>query len=296
MAPLLSSTPPPILPHGGGRKRCTADGSAPLRRSAGGVGSSAMAGRIDVNADLGESFGAWTMGGDEELMGLVSSANVACGFHAGDPVVMDLTVARAVRAGVALGAHPGHFDLRGFGRREIAASPHEVEADVIYQVGALAAFARSHGARLIHVKPHGALYNQAAVDQALAGAIARATARVDRELVLVGLASSATMRRAAEEAGLRYAAEAFADRAYEPDGSLRPRKIPGAVITDPEQAAAQALGIARDGLVRAASGAEVALRAETICLHGDNPHALAIARAVRRAFEAAGIEVRSLGR
>jgi len=146
------------------------------------------------------------------------------------------------------------------------------------------------------VKPHGALYNQAAVDQALAGAIARATARVDRELVLVGLASSATMRRAAEEAGLRYAAEAFADRAYEPDGSLRPRKIPGAVITDPEQAAAQALGIARDGLVRAASGAEVALRAETICLHGDNPHALAIARAVRRAFEAAGIEVRSLGR
>src|SRR3989442_568007 len=200
MAPLLSSTPPPILPHGGGRKRCTADGSAPLRRSAGGVGSSAMAGRIDVNADLGESFGAWTMGGDEELMGLVSSANVACGFHAGDPVVMDRTVARAVRAGVALGAHPSHFDLRGFGRREIAASPHEVEADVIYQVGALAAFARSHGARLVHVKPHGALYNQAAVDQALAGAIARATARVDRELVLVGLASSATMRRAAEEA------------------------------------------------------------------------------------------------
>ena len=243
-----------------------------------------MAGRIDVNADLGESFGAWTMGGDEELMGLVSSANVACGFHAGDPVVMDRTVARAVQAGVALGAHPGHFDLRGFGRREIAASPHEVEADVIYQVGALAAFARSHGARLVHVKPHGALYNQAAVDQALAGAIARATARVDRELVLVGLASSATMRRAAEEAGLRYAAEAFADRAYEPDGSLRPRRLPGAVITDPEQAAAQALGIAREG------------RAETICLHGDNPHALAIARAVRRAFEAAGIEVRSLGR
>jgi len=255
-----------------------------------------MAGRIDVNADLGESFGAWTMGADEELLGLVSSANVACGFHAGDPVVMDLTVARAVQAGVALGAHPSHFDLRGFGRREIAASPHEVEADVIYQVGALAAFARSHGARLVHVKPHGALYNQAAVDEALAGAIARATARVDRELVLVGLASSSAMRRAAEEAGLRYAAEAFADRAYEADGSLRPRRLPGAVITDPEQAAAQALGIARDGLVRAASGAEVALRAETICLHGDNPHALAIARAVRRAFEAAGIEVRSLGR
>ena len=253
-----------------------------------------MAGRIDVNADLGESFGAWTMGADEELLGLVSSANVACGFHAGDPVVMDLTVARAVQAGVALGAHPSHFDLRGFGRREIAASPHEVEADVIYQVGALAAFARSHGARLVHVKPHGALYNQAAVDEALAGAIARATARVDRELVLVGLASSSAMRRAAEEAGLRYAAEAFADRAYEADGSLRPRRLPGAVITDPEQAAAQALRIARDGLVRAASGAEVALRAETLCLHGDNPHALAIARAVRRAFDSAGIGVRAL--
>ena len=232
-----------------------------------------MAGRIDVNADLGESFGAWTMGADEELLGLVSSANVACGFHAGDPMVMDRTVARAVQAGVALGAHPGYFDLRGFGRREIAASPSEVEADVIYQVGALAAFARSHGARLVHVKPHGALYNQAAADEGLARAIARATARVDRELVLVGLASSAVTRRAAE---------AFADRAYEPDGSLRPRRLPGAVITDPEQAAAQALEIAREG------------RAETICVHGDNPHALAIARAVRRAFDTAGIEVRAL--
>src|SRR5437879_3705374 len=198
-----SSTPHPVPPHVGGGKRCSRERlrsfiaplPAPLRSSAGGVTSSAMAGRIDVNADLGESFGAWTMGADEELLGLVSSANVACGFHAGDPVVMDLTVARAFQAGVALGAHPSHFDLRGFGRREIAASPHEVEADVIYQVGALAAFARSHGARLVHVKPHGALYNQAAVDQALARAIARATARVDRELVLVGLASSAAMRR-----------------------------------------------------------------------------------------------------
>src|SRR5882672_1793623 len=255
-----------------------------------------MAGRIDVNADLGESFGAWTMGVDEELLGLVSSANVACGFHAGDPTVMDRTVARAVRAGVAVRAHPSYFDLRGFGRQAVAASPAEVEADVVYQVGALAAFAKSHDTRLTHVKAHGALYNQAATDDALARAIARATARVDGDLVLVGLASSAPMRKAAEETGLRYAAEAFADRAYEPDGSLTPRAVAGAVITDLEAAAAQAVRIARDGAVTARSGAAVLLRADTLCLHGDNPNAIAIARAVRRALDAAGIEVRALGR
>ena len=251
--------------------------------------------RIDVNADVGESFGAWTLGADEELLALVSSASVACGFHAGDPMVMDRTVALAVRAGVAVGAHPGHLDLRGFGRRAIAASPAEVEADVVYQVGALAAFAASYGVRLRHVKPHGALYNQAAADPALARAIARASARVDRGLMVVGLASSATMRRAAEEAGLRFSAEAFADRAYEPDGSLRPRAMPGAVITDPEEAAARAVRIARDGLVPAAGGDVVHLAADTLCLHGDNPNALAIARAVRRALDAAGIEVRPFG-
>jgi UPF0271 protein len=257
---------------------------------------SMMAARIDVNADLGESFGAWTMGADDELLGLVSSANVACGFHAGDPMVMDRTVARAVQAGVAVGAHPGYFDLRGFGRRAIAASPAEVESDVVYQVGALAAFAASHGTRLTHVKAHGALYNQAATDDVLARAIARATARVDTSLVLVGLASSAPMRRAAEVAGLRYAAEAFADRAYEPDGSLCSRGVAGAVITDPEAAAAQAVRIARDGTVTSASGTAVLLRADTLCLHGDNPHALAIARAVRRALDVVGIEVLALGR
>ena len=255
-----------------------------------------MADRIDVNADLGESFGAWTMGVDEELLGLVSSANVACGFHAGDPSVMDRTVARAVQAGVAIGAHPSYFDLRGFGRRAMSVGAAEVEADVVYQVGALAAFATSHGARLTHVKPHGALYNQAATDDALARAIARATARVDPSLVLVGLASSAPMRRAADEAGLRYAAEAFADRAYEPDGSLCPRGVAGAVITDPDAAAAQAVRIAREGTVTSASGTAVLLRADTLCLHGDNPHALAIARAVRQALDAAGIAVRALDR
>ena len=180
--------------------------------------------RVDLNADLGEAFGAYAMGADEAVLAYVSSANVACGFHAGDPTVIDRTVARAVRAGVAVGAHPSHYDLRGFGRREIAADPAEVEADVVYQVGAVAAFARTHGSHLTHVKPHGALYNQAARDDALARAVARGVARFSRDLVLVGLAGSAAMRRAADAEGLRFAGEAFADRAYDAgDGSCRAR-------------------------------------------------------------------------
>src|SRR5260221_6076090 len=256
----------------------------------------AMAGRIDVNADVGESFGAWTMGADQELLGFVTSANVACGFHAGDPLVIDRTVALAAAAGVAVGAHPSHLDLRGFGRRTIDAAPAEVEADVVYQVGALAAFARGHGARLAHVKPHGALYNQAATDEALARAIARAVAGVARELVLVGLAGSAPMHRAAEDAGLRYAAEAFADRGYRADGSLVPRSAPGAVLSDPEQAATQAVRIAREGTVVTPEGVAVRLRADTLCLHGANPRALEVARPVRRALDAPGILVQALGR
>ncbi len=254
-----------------------------------------MALRIDLNADLGEGFGAWAMGSDQEILGFVTSANVACGFHAGDPSVIDRTVALAVRAGVAVGAHPSHLDLRGFGRREIQAPPAELENDVVYQVGAVQAFARSHGTSLVHVKPHGALYNQAARDEGLARAIARAVARVDRKLMLVGLASSAPMRRTAEAEGLRFAAEAFADRAYGPDGHLVPRSQPGAVFADPERAAAQALSIARERAVTAADGTRVALEADTLCLHGDNPHAIAIARAVRRALDEAGVAVRPLG-
>jgi 5-oxoprolinase (ATP-hydrolysing) subunit A len=250
--------------------------------------------RIDLNADVGESFGAWTLGEDEALLAVVSSANIACGFHGGDPRVMDRTVELAVRAGVAIGAHPGHFDLRGFGRRAIPASPEEVEADVLYQIGALRAFVSSRGARLVHVKPHGALYNQAAKDPVLARAIARAVARAGRDLALVGLAGSAAMREAAEAEGVRFAAEAFADRAYEPDGSLAPRRLPGSVLHDPEAAAAQALGIVRDGCVRARDGSRVTLAADTICLHGDTPGAPALARAVRQALAEAGIEVRAL--
>jgi UPF0271 protein len=252
--------------------------------------------RVDLNADLGEAFGAYAMGADEAVLAYVSSANVACGFHAGDPVVIDRTVARAVRAGVAVGAHPSHYDLRGFGRREIAADPAEVEADVVYQVGAVAAFARACGSRLTHVKPHGALYNQAARDDALARAVARGTARAGRDLVLVGLAGSRSMRRAAEAEGLRFAAEAFADRAYDADGRLVPRSRPGALITDPSSAAAKAVRIVCEGRVAAIDGTTVELAADTLCLHGDNPHALEIARAVREALEAAGVTVQALAR
>jgi UPF0271 protein len=255
-----------------------------------------MSERIDLNADLGEAFGAYSMGSDEAVLVYVTSANVACGFHAGDPAVIDRTVARAVRAGVAVGAHPSHFDLRGFGRREILADPAEIEADVVYQVGAVAAFARAHGAHLTHVKPHGALYSQAARDEALARAVARGVARFSRELILMGLASSHVMRRAAEAEGLRFAAEAFADRAYDAAGRLIPRSRPGALITDPASAAAKALRIVRHHVATSVEGTEVPMHADTLCLHGDNPHALAIARAVRETLEGAGVSVQALSR
>ncbi len=217
--------------------------------------------RIDLNADVGEGFGAWAMGSDAELLALVTSANVACGFHAGDPAVMDRTVGLAVRAGVALGAHPGHADLRGFGRRAIQAAADDIEKDVLYQVGALQAFARAHGTRVVHVKPHGALYNQAAEDETVARAIVRGVARAGRDLILVGLAST-------EE--------------------------PGSVLTDPAQAAAQAVKIATEGRVIATDGREIALQADTLCLHGDNPAAVANAAAVRHALESAGVAVQPL--
>jgi UPF0271 protein len=252
--------------------------------------------RVDLNADLGESFGAWSMGTDEAVLAYVTSANVACGFHAGDPSVIDRTVGRAVRAGVAVGAHPSYFDLRGFGRREMAADPREVEADVVYQVGALAAFARSHGARLTHVKPHGALYNQAAREEPLARAVARAVARVGRELALVGLAGSSAMRHAAEAEGLRFAAEAFVDRAYDALGHLVSRSRPGALITDPASAAARALRMVRERRVSSIEGTDLPIEPDTLCLHGDNANALAVARAVRDALEGAGVSVQPLAR
>ncbi len=241
---------------------------------------------IDLNCDLGESFGRYTLGSDADIMPFITSANIACGFHAGDPSVMQATVRLAKQHGVAIGAHPGWNDLQGFGRREMIANPDEVEALVLYQVGALAAFARAEGLPLAHVKPHGALYNQAAKDRALADAIARAVRRFSRELVLVGLAGSGLVEAGAEM-GLRVAHEAFPDRAYAPDGSLMSRNLPGAVIEDPQRVAQNAVRLAREGI---RFGGRVVMP-DTLCLHGDNAHAAENARLVRDALFAAGVEI-----
>ena len=250
--------------------------------------------RIDLNCDMGESFGVYEIGADEALMPLITSANVACGFHAGDPAVADRTISLAVKHGITVGAHPGYQDLRGFGRRPLQAKPEEIEADVLYQVGALSGFAHSHGTRLVHVKPHGAVYNQAVADDELARALARGVARFSRDLIFVGLSTSSVMRNAALAVGLRFAGEAFGDRVYNPDGTLQSRRISGSVITDPAKAARQAVSIARDRAVIAHDGSRVTIEADTLCLHGDNPSALDNAKAVREALEKAGVEVRSL--
>lgn len=249
--------------------------------------------RIDLNSDLGESFGPWPMGQDAALMDSISSANVACGFHAGDPGAMRVTVALAREKGVAIGAHPGFPDLVGFGRREMKASQAEVEDFVLYQVAALAGIAAAQGVALQHVKAHGALYNMACRDRALADAIARAVAALDRTLILFGLPNSELIR-AGEAAGLRTAAEVFADRAYDPDGSLTARSKPGSVIHDTASVVSRAVKMVRDKEVVATDGSTIVLQADTICLHGDTPGAAEHARAVRRGLEAAGIEIRPL--
>lgn len=250
--------------------------------------------RIDLNADLGESFGPWPMGHDEALMRAITSANVACGFHAGDPGVMRATVALAKTHGVAVGAHPGFPDLGGFGRREMQCTPQEVEDFTVYQVAALAGVSAAQGVRLQHVKAHGALYNMACRDRALADAIARATASVDRSLVLLGLPGSELLR-AGERAGLRVAAEVFADRAYEPDGSLASRRKPGSVIHDPAAVVARAVRMVRNRDVVATDGSTITLDADTMCVHGDTPGAADLASAIRSALEASGVTVGALG-
>jgi UPF0271 protein len=249
--------------------------------------------RIDLNSDLGESFGPWPMGQDAALMDSISSANVACGFHAGDPGAMRATIALARDKGVAIGAHPGFQDLVGFGRREIKASPAEVEDLVLYQVSALAGMAAAQGVRLQHVKAHGALYNMACRDRALADAIAKAVASFDRSLILFGLPNSELLR-AGEAAGLPIAAEVFADRAYDPDGSLTSRTKPGSVIHDTQQVVERAVKMVKEQKVIAVDGSTISLRADTICLHGDTPGAADHARAVRAGLENAGIAVRNL--
>ena len=250
-----------------------------------------MAGdRVDLNADVGEGLGPWPMGDDATLIPLVTSVNVACGAHAGDPLTIERTVRLAASHGVAVGAHPGYPDLVGFGRRDLDMAPAELEASIVYQVAAVAAFAADAGAPLRHVKPHGALYNAAARDAALAAVVARAVARVSPSLTLVGLAGSSLIT-AGRDAGLRTAEEGFADRAYEGDGSLRSRRLEGAVHADPAVVAAQAVSIARDGVVTSHDGTAVAVRADTICIHGDSPGAAAFALAIREALAAAGVTV-----
>ncbi len=250
--------------------------------------------RIDLNSDLGESFGPWLMGQDAALMESITSANIACGFHAGDPGVMRQTLALAKDRAVAVGAHPGLPDLAGFGRRDMKVSAAEVEDFVLYQVSALSGMAAAQGIKLQHVKAHGALYNMACRDRALADAIARATAAFDRSLILFGLPNSELLR-AGEAAGLRTAAEVFADRAYESDGSLVARTRPGSVIHDQQAVVDRAVLMVKDKKVVTIDGAVIGLQADTICLHGDTPGAADLARAVRRGLEAAGIRIARIG-
>jgi 5-oxoprolinase (ATP-hydrolysing) subunit A len=252
-----------------------------------------MAGMIDLNSDMGESFGQYRLGDDEALLGALSSANVACGFHAGDPRVMFDTVRLAKERGVAVGAHPSFPDLVGFGRRVMALTPDEMATDVLYQLGALDAFCRAVGVPLQHVKPHGALYNLIATEEHLARAVVEAALSYSTSLIVVGLPGSA-VERAAAAVGAPFAREAFADRAYNPDGTLASRKLPGSVVTDPEEVAQRAVRMVAEGKATAIDGSEIALRADTLCIHGDTPGAPILARAVRAALEAAGIAIRPL--
>lgn len=249
--------------------------------------------RIDLNADVGESFGAYTIGHDRGLMVSITSANVAAGFHAGDPSVLRETIRLARTHGVGVGAHPGFPDRAGFGRREMQVTPQEAEDLVLYQVAAVAGVAASEGVRLRHVKPHGALFNQAARDAELAAAIARAVAAIDRSLILFGPPGSHILA-AGRAAGLRVAAEAFADRAYEPDGSLASRRKAGAVLTDAAAVVARAIRMVREKRVIAIDGTSVPLDADTICVHSDTPGADALAARLRAGLEAAGVTVKAI--
>lgn len=243
---------------------------------------------------MGESFGAWQMGRDAELMDIVTSINVACGFHAGDPMVLRSTVETAIAKGVAIGAHPSFPDLQGFGRREMKFNEREIFDIVLYQVSAVKGVCEALGSRLRHVKPHGALYNQAARERSVARAIAEAVRAVDPALVLFGLSGSHLIAEA-EAVGLRVASEVFADRTYRPDGSLTPRSEPGALIDDEAEAVAQVLGMAGTGTVRATDGSKVRIKADTVCIHGDGPHAVRFASLIRAALYEDGITIKAIG-
>lgn len=253
-----------------------------------------MAGKqIDMNSDVGESFGNYKLGLDEEVIPLISSANIACGFHAGDPAVMKRTIAIAKENGVALGAHPGYPDLIGFGRRAMDASLEEINDYVTYQIGALQAFATAQGVKLQHVKPHGALYNMAVQNLEIWDAVAQAIAAIDPDLILFVLAGvdREKLERIGAKHGIRIAYEFFGDRAYNPDGSLVSRKEPGAVIHDHQFVAEKVLKMVTDGKVDCIDGSEIELAADTICVHGDNPAALELVKNIRDTLLNAGVEI-----
>jgi UPF0271 protein len=249
--------------------------------------------RIDLNSDVGESFGIYRLGLDEEVIPHITSANVACGFHGGDPAVMRKTVSLAKQNRVEVGAHPGFPDLMGFGRRNIDATLEEIRDYVLYQTGALQAFAISQGLQLQHVKPHGSLYNMAVANPKIWEAIAEPLARLDRDLILVVLASSNNepVLEMGGRYGIRIACEAFPDRAYRKDGSLVPRREKGAVIEDHEIVARRALRMALEGKLAAIDGTEIKLKADTLCVHGDNPAAVQMVKKIREGLKAAGVEV-----
>ena len=250
---------------------------------------------IDLNSDLGEAFGAHSVGFDDELFGLISSANVACGFHGGDPRVMERTVATADELGVAVGAHPGFPDLVGFGRRLVQATADEVRTDTLYQVAALAGFCHAAGVTMQHVKAHGALYNAAVKDAAVAGAIAAGVAAFDPGLVILAQPGT-NLSEAAAASGLALAREGFVDRAYHADGTLVSRQRPGAVITDPGEAAERSLRLVLEGRLRTVDGTDLVLTVDSLCIHSDTPGAVAILTRVRGDLEAAGLRVRAFGR
>lgn len=248
---------------------------------------------VDLNSDLGESFGNYKLGMDEEILQYVSSANVACGWHAGDALVMEQTVALAKEFGTAVGAHPGFPDLMGFGRRNMAVTPEEAKVYVKYQLGALQAFAKSAGIPIQHVKPHGALYNMAAVDEKLARAMAEAVYEVDKDIIFMGLAGS-KMLTASEEIGLKTASEVFADRAYNDDGTLVSRKLPGAVIKDKDLAIKRVVRMVKEGKVESINGKDIDIKADSICVHGDNPKALEFVKNIRETLLAEGVQIKNL--
>jgi UPF0271 protein len=253
--------------------------------------------RIDLNCDMGESFGAWRLGRDAEVIAFITSANIACGFHAGDPLVMDRTVAMAAARGVGVGAHPGYPDLRGFGRRNMDCTPEEVAADIIYQIGAIQAFCATRKVGLQHVKPHGALYNMAVGNEPLFRAIARAVAAVNPALRLVTLAGNHApmMARIGSEEGVRVVFEAFPDRAYTPEGKLVSRRLPGAVITDAALATQRAVRMATEGRIVATDGTILEMAIDTLCVHGDTPTALALVEQIRAGLEGAGVALMPMG-